>query len=64
MCAAPCDARQETDVPEELREEMASAREKLIELAAEGSDELMEKYLGQAKCVFYLHNCSKSMAVQ
>lgn len=35
---------QEIDVPAEYREEMASAREKLIELAAEGSDELMEKF--------------------
>jgi elongation factor G len=36
---------QETDIPAELSEQMQEAREKIIEGAAETSDELMEKYL-------------------
>jgi elongation factor G len=35
---------QEVEVPEKYKEELAGAREKLIEMAAEGSDELMEKF--------------------
>jgi elongation factor G len=38
---------QEIDVPSEYQEEMANAREKLIEMAAEGSDELMEKFFAE-----------------
>ena len=34
----------EEDVPAEYRDELSQAREKLIEMAAEGSDELMEKF--------------------
>jgi len=37
----------EGDVPAEYKDTMASAREKLIELAAEGSDELMEKFFAE-----------------
>ncbi|MDR2495321.1 MAG: elongation factor G [Spirochaetaceae bacterium] len=35
----------EGPVPEEYREKVAAAREKIIEAAAEGDDELMERYL-------------------
>jgi len=34
----------EEDVPAEYQDELAAAREKLIEMAAEGSDDLMEKF--------------------
>ncbi len=34
----------EEDVPSEFQDELSQAREKLIEMAAEGSDELMEKF--------------------
>jgi elongation factor G len=34
----------EEDVPAEFQDELSQAREKLIEMAAEGSDELMEKF--------------------
>lgn len=36
---------EETDIPAEMSEQMQEAREKIIEGAAEASDELMEKYL-------------------
>jgi len=36
---------EEADIPDDLAEEVESAREKVIEGAAEASDELMEKYL-------------------
>jgi elongation factor G len=35
---------QETEIPENLKEEVNSRREKLIEMVAEASDELMEKF--------------------
>ena len=35
---------QETEVPAELKDQVKSAREKLVEMVAEGSDELMEKF--------------------
>ena len=35
----------EEPIPEEYREQAASARERLVEAAAEGDDELMERYL-------------------
>ena len=37
---------EEGEVPADMKEETAAAREKLIEAAAEHDDELMEKYLG------------------
>ncbi len=40
---------QETDVPAELMGKVEEARKKLIESAAEGSDELLEKYLGEGE---------------
>ena len=40
---------QETDVPAELQGKVDDARKKLIESAAEGSDELLEKYLGDGE---------------
>jgi elongation factor G len=39
----------ETDVPAELQGKVDEARKKLIESAAEGSDELLEKYLGDGE---------------
>ena len=38
---------QEVDIPKENQEEARSAREKLIEMVAEGSDELMEKFFAE-----------------
>jgi len=38
---------QERDIPVELAEKVGEARKKLLECAAEGSDELLEKYLGE-----------------
>ena len=38
---------QEIDIPANLTKSVAEARKKLIECAAEGSDELLEKYLGE-----------------
>lgn len=38
---------QEIDLPSEFKDGAAAAREKLIELAAEGSDELMEKFFAE-----------------
>ncbi len=35
-----------TDVPEDMKDEVEDLREKICEVAAEASDELMEKYLG------------------
>jgi elongation factor G len=40
---------QEMDIPAELTQKVAEARKKLIESAAEGSDELLEKYLGEGE---------------
>ena len=39
----------EEEIPEELLEEALEYREKLIEAAAESTDELMEKYLGDSE---------------
>ncbi|MDF1567829.1 MAG: elongation factor G [Spirochaetaceae bacterium] len=38
---------QETDIPAEMNDEIADWREKLIEMAAEGDDELTEKFFDQ-----------------
>jgi len=38
---------QEIEVPEEYREELAAGRERLIEMVAEGSDALMEKFFSE-----------------
>ena len=38
---------QETDIPAEYREEVEKRREKLIEMVAEGSDPLMEKFFAE-----------------
>ena len=38
---------QETDIPGEMNDEIAEWREKLIEMAAEGDDELTEKFFDQ-----------------
>jgi elongation factor G len=38
---------QEIEVPAQFKEELASRREKLIEMAAEGSDTLMEKFFAE-----------------
>jgi elongation factor G len=38
---------QETEVPAEYKDELTSRREKLIEMAAEGSDALMEKFFAE-----------------
>lgn len=38
---------QETEIPAEFKEEVASRREKLIEAVAEGSDTLMEKFFAE-----------------
>jgi len=38
---------QETEVPAEYKDELANRREKLIEMAAEGSDALMEKFFAE-----------------
>ena len=38
---------QETDVPAEFKDELAERREKLIEMVAEGSDALMEKFFAE-----------------
>jgi elongation factor G len=38
---------QEEEVPAEYKDELASRREKLIEMAAEGSDALMEKFFAE-----------------
>jgi elongation factor G len=38
---------QEEDVPEKYKDELASRREKLIEMVAEGSDALMEKFFAE-----------------
>src|SRR5262245_30056589 len=38
-------AAEETEIPEELREQAAEYREKLMDEVAENSDELMERYL-------------------
>lgn len=39
------DGKSETEIPAELRDEAETARMELIEAAAEGEDELLEKYL-------------------
>ncbi|PYV40669.1 MAG: elongation factor G, partial [Acidobacteria bacterium] len=38
---------QEIEIPAEYRDEAARAREKLVEMVAEGSDELMEKFFSE-----------------
>ncbi len=38
---------QETEIPAEYKDELATRREKLIEMAAEGSDVLMEKFFAE-----------------
>lgn len=43
---------EEIEVPESLKEEVASWREKLIETVAEVDDELIEKYLGGEELTF------------
>jgi len=40
---------QEEEIPAALRDEAAAAREKLIEMVAEGSDELMEKFFAEER---------------
>ncbi|MDT7041140.1 elongation factor G [Candidatus Nitronereus thalassa] len=40
---------QEIEIPDNLTKFVAEARKKLIECAAEGSDELLEKYLGEGE---------------
>ncbi len=40
---------QELDIPGDMAEKVEEARKKLIESAAEGSDELLEKYLGEGE---------------
>lgn len=37
------------DIPADLSDKMKEMREKLVEVAAEGDDELLEKYLGEEK---------------
>jgi elongation factor G len=51
----------ETDIPANMKDEVQSAHEKLVELVAEGDDQLMEKYfdagtLGEEDLVPALHN--------
>ncbi len=51
----------ETDIPANMKDEVQSAHEKLVELVAEGDDKLMEKYfdagtLGEEDLIPALHN--------
>jgi elongation factor G len=51
----------ETEIPANMRDEVQSAHEKLVELVAEGDDKLMEKYfeagtLGEEDLIPALHN--------
>jgi elongation factor G len=51
----------ETDIPANMKDEVQSAHEKLVELVAEGDDTLMEKYfdagtLGEEALIPALHN--------